>query len=51
MLVNELLAYVKHYINSSCADNIKKVKASFYDDEEINNAKKDIILNSENLIV
>ena len=40
MIINELLAYAKHYMNSSTIDNIKRVIQNFYDDEEIVEAKK-----------
>ena len=38
--VNELLAYVSHYIHNSNISNIKKVVLSFYQAEDIVQSKK-----------
>ncbi|KAI3385220.1 hypothetical protein SNEBB_001121 [Seison nebaliae] len=40
MLVNELLTYAIHYVNSSAVENIKKIIINFYSDDEIVQAKK-----------
>ena len=40
MIVNELLTYVKFYINSSAIENIKKVVQHFYTEDEVVQAKR-----------
>ena len=39
-IVNELLTYAIHYLNSSTIENIKKVVQQFYSDDDILDAKK-----------
>ena len=40
MIVNELLTYIKFYINSSAVENIKKVVQNFYSEDEVVQAKR-----------
>ena len=40
MLINELLAYANHYINSASVENVKKVILNFFSDDEIITAKR-----------
>ena len=39
-IINELLTYAIHYMNSSTINNIKKVIQQFYTEEDILEAKK-----------
>ena len=40
MIINELLAYARHFVNSSVSDNVKRIIQSFYSSSEITTAKK-----------
>lgn len=42
IIVNELLTYVNHYINKSNIENIKRITISFYEKNEIIEAKRKI---------
>lgn len=40
MIINELLAYAMHFVNTSAYDNVKRIIQSFYSSSEIITAKK-----------
>ena len=42
MILNELLAYICHFIHNSNADNLKKIITNFYSNDEIINAKRQL---------
>lgn len=40
IIINELLSYLSFYLDNSALENIKKIATLFYDQDDINNAKK-----------